>query len=147
MLLLSRGCHIFQSLQIFRVYFSKDGNSHIMASSVSRASRGLFQVFKEYSLQIPTQRSRIPCFCPNILVKRPKSHQSATSVWTTWQYHLDSHQCLEVSNSSWLHPFGRHGNMSGRYLEFKKISVHSFEQCGYTVRTPVRFRGELGFPS
>jgi len=70
-------------------------------------------MFKEDSVQIPTQRSRTPSF-------RPDAHQSATSVWTTWQYLLDAHQCLETSNYSGLHPSGLNGKSSGRYLEFEK---------------------------
>jgi hypothetical protein len=41
----------------------------------------------------------------------------------TWQYCPDSHQCLEASNSSRLHLSECHGNTSGSYSEFKKISV------------------------
>jgi hypothetical protein len=37
MLLFSQGCRIFQSLQIFRVFFFKDGKSLIMTSLVSQA--------------------------------------------------------------------------------------------------------------
>jgi len=67
------------------------------------------------------------------------SHQSATSVWTTCQYRPDTHQCLENSNSSRLHPYGRHGNMFGCSSEFDKKSNflhrHRYGKTGYTVRT------------
>jgi hypothetical protein len=32
--------------------------------------------------------------------KRPDAHQSATYVWTRWQYRPDAHQCLETLNCS-----------------------------------------------
>jgi hypothetical protein len=47
-------------------------------------------------VQIPTQKSRILCFCLDGQVKRPDARQSTTFVRTTWQYHSDSHQCLEL---------------------------------------------------
>jgi hypothetical protein len=55
----------FRIFTIIRVYFSKDVKSFILTRSVSQASRRLFQVFKEDSVQIPTQRSWIPSFRPN----------------------------------------------------------------------------------
>jgi len=60
---------------------------------------------KEDYVQIPTQRSRIPRFRPDGLVMI-----------------LYAHQCLEDSNSSRLHPSGRHGNTSGHSSEFNKKS-------------------------
>jgi hypothetical protein len=61
-------------------------------------------VFKEDSVQIPTQRSQISCSRPDGLVMRS-----------------DAHQCREASNSSRLHPSRRHGNTFGHSLEFEKI--------------------------
>jgi hypothetical protein len=45
---------------------------------------------------------------------------SFASVWTTWLFHSDSHQCLEASNCSRLHPFGRLSNTSERHAAFDK---------------------------
>jgi hypothetical protein len=56
-------------------------------------------------------------------VSRPDAHQSAISVRTTRTFHPDAHQCLEASNSSRLHPFGRNGKSFGRSSEFEKIPV------------------------
>jgi hypothetical protein len=67
-------------------------------------SKKLFQVFKKDSMQISTQRSRIPCLCLDGPVMHP-----------------DAQQCREASNSSRLHPFGHHGNTSGCSSEFEKI--------------------------
>jgi hypothetical protein len=52
----------FRIFTVIRVYFSKYGKSFILTRSVSQASRRLFRVFKKDSIQIPTQRSRIPSF-------------------------------------------------------------------------------------
>jgi hypothetical protein len=35
----------------------------------------------------------------------------------------NTHQCREASNSSRLHPFGRHGNISERSSKFEKIPM------------------------
>jgi hypothetical protein len=51
-----------------------------MTSSSVTSSKKSISVFKEDSVQIPTQRSRIPCFRPDDPVKRPDSHQLAISV-------------------------------------------------------------------
>jgi hypothetical protein len=63
-------------------------------------------VFNEDSVQIPTQRSRILCFRLGVPIMR-----------------LDAHQCREASNSSRLHPSGRHGNTFGHFSVFEKISA------------------------
>jgi len=55
-------------------------------------------------VQIPTQKSRIPCFHLDGPIMRPSAHQ-----------------CREALNSSRLHPFGRHGNTSRHSSEFEKI--------------------------
>jgi hypothetical protein len=60
---------------------------------------------KEDFLQILTQRSQIPRFCPDGPVMRP-----------------DTHQCLEDSNNLRLHPSGCHGNTFECSLEFDKKS-------------------------
>jgi hypothetical protein len=56
-------------------------------------------MFKEDSVQIPTQRSRIPRFRPDGPVMCS-----------------DAHQCLEDSQCSNVHPSGRHGNTSRRTI-------------------------------
>jgi hypothetical protein len=60
---------------------------------------------EEDSVHIPSQRSRIPRFRPD-----------------DPYMHLDAHRCLKDSNNSRLHLSRRHGNMSGRLLEFEKKS-------------------------
>jgi hypothetical protein len=72
-------------------------------------------------VQIPTQRSRIPCFHPDNPVKRSDAHQSATSIRTTWQYRLR------------LHSSERHGNTFGRSSEFQKNP--EFKCISESVRT------------
>jgi hypothetical protein len=62
-------------------------------------------MLKEDSVQIPSQRSRIPSFRLNGPDMRP-----------------DTHHCLEDSNSSRLHPSRRHGNTFGCSSEFDKKS-------------------------
>jgi hypothetical protein len=64
-----------------------------------------------------------PISRPDDVVFHPDAHQSATSVQTTRSILSDAHQCLEASNSSRLHPFGRNGKSSGRSSEFEKILV------------------------
>jgi hypothetical protein len=59
-------------------------------------SEKCFKMFKEDFVQIATQRSRIPSFCPDGSVMRP-----------------DAHLCLEDSQCSNVHPFECHGNISG----------------------------------
>jgi len=49
-----------------------------MTSSSVTSWKKATSVFKEDSVQIPTQRSRITCFHPDNPVKHPDSHQSAT---------------------------------------------------------------------
>jgi hypothetical protein len=64
-------------------------------------------------MQIPTQRSRIPCFRPDGAIMR-----------------LDAHQCQEASNSSSLHPSRRHGNTFGHFSKFEKISTLLYRRIG-----------------
>jgi len=45
------------------------------------------------------------------------------SVRTMRTFRPDAHQCLEASNSSRLHPFGRNGKSSGCSSKFEKILV------------------------
>jgi len=82
---------------------------------------------KEDSVQIPTQRSRIPRFIPDGPAMRPGTHQ-----------------CPEVSNSSRLHPFGRHGNTFGRSSVFGKKSNfllrHKYGKTATSVRTTGQYR-------
>jgi hypothetical protein len=52
-----------------------------------------------------------------------RSSVKASSVWTTRTFRPNAHQCLEASNSSRLHPFGRNGKSSGRSSEFEKNPV------------------------
>jgi hypothetical protein len=49
-----------------------------------------------------------------------RSSVKASSVRTTRIFLLDTHQCLEASNCSKLHPSGRNGKSSGRYSKFEK---------------------------
>jgi hypothetical protein len=72
------------------------------------SSRRFCEVFKDL-FQFPVSR-------PDDVVFRPDAHQSGTSVRTTRSFRPDTHQCLEASNSSRLHP-------SGRSSEFEKIPV------------------------
>jgi hypothetical protein len=71
---------------------------------MSFISEKCFKMFKEDSMQIPTQRSRILSFRLDNPVMCP-----------------DAHQCLEDLNSLRLHMSGRHGNTFGRTLEFEKF--------------------------
>jgi len=105
-----RDAILFQSLQIFRVYFS----------DVERALLWQVPVFNEDSAQTPTQRSRIPSIRSEIPVNRLNTHQSATSIRTTKTFLLDPHKCLEALNCSRLHPSGSNGKSSGRSLELEK---------------------------
>jgi len=66
---------------------------------------------------------RFPVSRPDDVVFRLDAHQSATSVRTTRSFHPDTHQCLEASNNSRLHPSRRNGKSFGRSSEFKKILV------------------------
>jgi hypothetical protein len=124
MLLLSQGCRIFQSLQIFRVYFS-DVEIVVLwqVASVTCFMKAI-SVFKEDSVQIPTQRSRIPSNRPDDVVfpserssvnnirqddvnfpsGRPSVSRNfelfkSASVQTTWQYHPDAIQC---TSRNWI---------------------------------------------
>jgi hypothetical protein len=58
-------------------------------------------------------------------VSRSFKQFKLASVWTSWQY----------------------VRTLFRVREDFSVPVHSSRQRGYTVRTPVRARGELGFPS
>jgi hypothetical protein len=90
-------------------------------------SEKLFQVFKEDFVQIPTQKSRIPCFHLDGPIMRPSAHQ-----------------CREALNSSRLHPSGHHGNTSGLSSEFEKIpallSKHGLGRQLPPVQTPRQHR-------
>jgi hypothetical protein len=62
----------------------------MISSSVISCKKAI-SVIKEDYVQIPTQKSRIPCFRPEVLVKRPDAHQSVTFIRTKWQNHPDFH--------------------------------------------------------
>jgi hypothetical protein len=100
MLIHYQGCCLFKSLP-FRMSFSK---------------------FKEYSVQIPSQKNWIPSFRLDSPCWRP-----------------DSHQCLEDSNYSSFHPSRRLINMSGHSSVFDKKSNfllrHKYGKTAATVRT------------
>jgi len=81
------------------------------------SSRRFCEVFKDL-FQFPISR-------PDDVVFRPDTHQSATSIRTTRSFHSVTHQCLEASNSSRLHPSGRNGKSSGRYSELRKSQCFS----------------------
>jgi hypothetical protein len=109
-----------------------------MTSSSVTSCKKAISMFNEDSVQIPTQKSWILCFCWNGPVKHLNAHQLATFVQTTWQYHPDAHQCLEVSNSLRLHPSVRHCNMSGHSSVFDKKSDfllrHRYGKTAASVR-------------
>jgi hypothetical protein len=79
------------------------------------SSRRFCEVFKDLF--------RFPGSRPDDVEFRPNAHQLATSVRTTRTFRPDTHQCLEASNSSRLHPSGRNGISSGRSSKFEKIPV------------------------
>jgi hypothetical protein len=118
MLLLSQGCRIFQSLQIFRLYFSDVEIAVLWQVTCVTSFMKAILVFKEDSMQIPTQRSRIPTNHPDdVLFPSERSSVSnirpddenfpsgrpsvsrnfklfkSASVWTMWQYCPDAIQC------------------------------------------------------
>jgi hypothetical protein len=98
MLLLSQGCWFIQSL-----HFSYE--------------------LQEDSMQNSNQSVQFPWIRPDDMVFRLDAHQPATSVRTMRTFRPDAHQCLEASNSSRLHPFGRNGKSSGCSSKFEKILV------------------------
>jgi hypothetical protein len=82
-------------------------------------------LYPESTLQLCSSRRFCEVFKDlfRFSVSRPDAHQLATSVWTTRSFRPDSHQCLEASNNSRLHPSGRNRKSSGRSSEFEKIPV------------------------
>jgi hypothetical protein len=82
---------------------------------------------KEDSVQIPSQRSRIPSFHPDGPIMHP-----------------DAHQCLEDSNNSRLHPSVRHGNTFGHSSEFNKKSnfllTHKYGKTAASIWTTRQHR-------
>jgi hypothetical protein len=80
-----------------------------------------FKMLKEDSMQIPSQRSRIPSFRLEGLVM-----------------HSNTHQHLEDSNSSRLYLSGRCSNASGRSSEFDKkpnfLHRHKYGKKAASVR-------------
>jgi len=82
-------------------------------------------MFKEDTVQIPTQKSRIPSFFLDDPVMRP-----------------DAHQCPEVSNRSRLHPSGCCGNVSVRSSEFNKKSDFLLKQRYGKTAASVRMTGQ-----
>jgi len=82
MFLLSQRCRIFQSLQIFRVYFFDMEIAVLWQVASVTSFMKAISVFKEDSLQIPTQRSRIPSNRPDVWCSCPDAHQLATSIRT-----------------------------------------------------------------
>jgi hypothetical protein len=91
-------------------------------SSVTSCKKAI-SVFKEDSIQIPTQKSQILCFRPDGLVKHPDGYQSATSVRTTWQYRPNAHRSFKL---------------------FKVASIRTSQQC---TRTLISVQQEIEFPS
>jgi hypothetical protein len=91
-----------------------------MTRSVLQASRRLFQVFKEDSVQIPTQRSRIPSFRPNSPVMSGRSSVSNTrpddvAKPSGYPSVLRSFEQLKLASVRTC------CHLSGRYSEFEKI--------------------------
>jgi len=80
MLLLSQGCRIFQSLQIFRVlvcnWLHSVGQNHFHVMMLLNRDSVIFKVFifrvilLEDSAQIPSQRNWIPCIRPGDVIFR-----------------------------------------------------------------------------
>jgi hypothetical protein len=120
------------------------GNGLIMTSSSATSWKKPISMFKEDSMQIPTQKSRILFFFSDGPVKRLDAHQSTTSVQTMWQYCPDAHQCPEVLNSSRLHSSGRHGNTSGRSSKFDKkldfLLKHKYRKTVASIWTTRKHR-------
>jgi hypothetical protein len=89
-----------------------------------------FKMIKEDSVQIPSQKSRIPSFRLDGPIMSP-----------------DSHQCLKVSSNSRLHPSGRRGNASGRSSVFDKKSKfllrHKYGKTVASVRTLSLIREDM----
>jgi hypothetical protein len=76
---------------------------------------------------LPSGRSSVSNIRPeDVVFPFGRSSVKASSVRTTRTFRPDSHQCLEASNSSRLHPSGRNGKSSGRSSEFEKIPVFQF---------------------
>jgi hypothetical protein len=88
-------------------------------------------LYPESTLQLCSSRRFCEVFkdlfrfpgCPDDVVSCPNAHQSATSIRTTRSFRPDAHQCLDASNSSRFHPYGRNGKSSGSSSEFEKIPV------------------------
>jgi len=112
MLLLSQGCSFIQSLLF----------SYVLQEDSVKFSRKFISVRCQPSRRrgITSGRSSVSNIHPDDVVLRQDAHQSATSIRTTRSFRPDAHQCLEASNSSRLHPFGRNGKSCGRSLEFEK---------------------------
>jgi hypothetical protein len=118
MLLLSQGCCFIQSLLFYYVLqedFVKFSMKFISVPYQPSERRGIL-----------SGRSSVSNICPNDVVFRPDAHQLATSIRTTRSFCSDTHQCLEASNSSRLHP-------SGRYSEFEKNPVFQCIRPDYVV--------------
>jgi hypothetical protein len=87
MLLLSQRCRIFQSLQIFKVYFYDVERAVLWQVASVTSFMKAISVFKEDSVQIPTQRSRILSNCSD-------AYQLTTSVRMGLWKRPDAPQCL-----------------------------------------------------
>jgi hypothetical protein len=80
-------------------------------------SEKCFKILKENSMQIPSKRSQIRSFRPDGPIMRPNTHQ-----------------CLEDSNNSRLHPSRRRSNTSERSSVFdKKLNFLHRHKYGKTV--------------
>jgi putative heme degradation protein len=89
MLLLSQGCRIFQSLQVFRVYFSD-----VEKALLWQASRRLFLCSRKILCRFQLKEVGSHVSFRTTQSKSPDVHQSATYIRTRWQYRQDAHQCL-----------------------------------------------------
>jgi hypothetical protein len=83
--------------------------------------QGYFEYPRKILCRFQLREIRSHDFVQTTQSKRPDAHHSATYVRTRWQYHPDSHQCLQTLNCSRLHPSGLNGKSSCCYLEFEKI--------------------------
>jgi hypothetical protein len=107
---------------------------------MSQASRRQFSDSSKTLCSLYLTKVGSPVYRPDGIFKRPDTHQSATFVRTQWQYSPDSYLRREASNSSRLNPSRRHGNMSGRSLEFQKNPA--FKCISESVRTTWLYRSD-----
>jgi hypothetical protein len=108
-------CYFHRDAVYFRVFRYSEFISRIWEKpyydklQCHKLQEGYFRIPGRFCADSNSEKSN-PLFRPDGQVKHPDAPQSATSVRTTWQYRLDSHQCREDSNCSSLHPSERLSN-------------------------------------